>query len=265
MDDREVVAEAQGSSSTDASQNDRIQELSRLRAELEEYQCLIEDLPQIYEVKFRGQVRGLAQDIRSLLDQRQCLQQQIGHCLEGGSEHHRPRLARAVAPLRLAVARRWLRRLSPWRLAMVAAAGGLGLSLVVGQLLRTGRTPVDSLPASRVSAARPSPQPLSSPPPKPAEAQLRLRAIQEEVWVELRSLDERSVFVKTLQPGEEKTLPIGNGLRIRAGRPHLLQIALADQPFSPLGAVNDFRWRILKLPPDVQPVEPASNASDSSS
>ena len=52
--------------------NTSIEELERqvaeAQVELEKYQCLLNELPGIYEEKFSQKVRSAAEDIRHLLD-----------------------------------------------------------------------------------------------------------------------------------------------------------------------------------------------------
>lgn len=45
-------------------------ELSEARSELADYELLLQDLPAIYEDKFRQHLRSTAQNIRQLLDER---------------------------------------------------------------------------------------------------------------------------------------------------------------------------------------------------
>jgi hypothetical protein len=68
------------------------------------------------------------------------------------------------------------------------------------------------------------------------------------VWLELRSLTNQPVLEATLRPGQDTSIPLGDGLRIRSGRPHLLEVAIADQPFAPLGPANDYSWRTFFAP-----------------
>lgn len=77
---------------------------------------------------------------------------------------------------------------------------------------------------------------------------LRLRA-QGEAWVEVRDLAGEVVYVNTLRMGEEAQVRLGQGLRVRSGRPDLLEVALADQPYIALGPVYDLSSQTF-LPPD---------------
>ncbi|MCP9903829.1 hypothetical protein KBY72_05840 [Cyanobium sp. BA5m-21] len=56
-------------------------ELHAAQSELEEYRSLLEQLPGIYEDKFRHKVHAVAKDIRYLLDERKALQEQLSRSL----------------------------------------------------------------------------------------------------------------------------------------------------------------------------------------
>lgn len=257
-------------------------DLSRLRAELADYQGLIDELPQIYEEKFRGQVQDLVQDIRRLMDERQLLQEQVRHALVP------PPVPRSLAPSAPAsaapaspatpstpprvpeafqragswrdVVGRWGERcrdvritLSPWMrdhgrwfvLALVLAAAGSTLALLRFR----------SAPAPTPLPPRPAEAPRSPAPPPAARSDrdLRLRAIGES-WLEVRTLAGEVVYVNTLQEGEATTIRLREGLQIRSGRPDLLEFAVDGRPFQVLGPVDDLSWRtVLPLQPVASP------------
>ena len=76
--------------------NTSIEELERqvaeAQVELEKYQCLLNELPGIYEEKFSQKVRSAAEDIRHLLDERRALQEQVSRDLM------QPRVPEALPP-----------------------------------------------------------------------------------------------------------------------------------------------------------------------
>jgi hypothetical protein len=236
------------------------QELATATAQLEEYQRLIDEMPGIYEVKFGSQLRDVAQDIRLLMQERHDLQRQLQHCLEGQAPSSdvvmssQPRPSWPLSKL-AAGAQRRLVNLKAWQLALAAAASTLVLALLIHLATRLSKgyspplvQPVPGQPKSNKARAPAAYPPASIP-------QLRLRA-RGEVWLELRSLNGTSVFQGTLQQGQELVLPLGDGLRIRSGRPHLLEIALPRQSFAPLAAANDYSWRTFAAPaPGVRPSE----------
>lgn len=249
-------------------------ELVRLQAELREYQDLIDELPGIYESKFNQQLRDVAQDIRGLMVERQRLQHQINSFLpEGAGSSSLPPAPTTSASSSLANLRCWLRRRRRGRLALAAAGVAVVLSLPAGLLLRAVHSPPDPVPApfGTSETSRPSPDVQARPgkaqvsvDQSQAGHQLQIRA-SGEAWLELRNPDQRLLFEGTLQPGQELTFELLDGMRIRSGRPHFLEISLADQPFMPLGDANDFRLRKLEIPDYDAGAEPESRASDQAS
>jgi len=239
------------------------------RAELEEYQDLIDELPAIYEIKFSHQLRDVAQDIRTMMDERQRLVQQINHRLQGGMDA--PQADTVSASVR-AGSRRWFTRPLAWPWAFAAGTAALLLSLPLALVLRSQNratpSPAAAEQATAATAATTAATDVSGAPQaadsKAAEPRLQLRA-NGEVWLELRSPDDQLLYVRTLEPGEQLTFPWAQGMRIRSGRPHLLDVSLPDQPFAPLGAANDFSWRTLNLPADHRSGDPKSEILDQAS
>lgn len=261
-------------------------DLSRLRAELADYQGLIDELPQIYEEKFRGQVQDLVQDIRRLMDERQALQEQVCHALAP------PPAPRSLAPSAPAAAPPAIpatppppprvpvafQRAASWRdvvgrwgercrdlratltpllrehgrwfvLALLLAAAGSTLALL---RFRSAPAPTP-LPARPAAAPRSPALPPAPPPAARSDQDLRLRATGES-WLEVRTLAGEVVYVNTLQEGEDTTIRLREGLQLRSGRPDLLEFAVDDQPFQVLGPVDDLSWRtVLPLQPVASP------------
>ncbi|MBE9154377.1 DUF4115 domain-containing protein [Cyanobium sp. LEGE 06113] len=261
------------------------QELERAKAELVEYQTLINEIPSIYETKFRQQVQLLALEIRRLLEERRCLHQQLpaGQLSLAESpappavpSSPRPEVTADAAParsdllpprrtrrLRIGLRRRWrsaTRRLSlRQQLPLLMTTTTAVVLLVVGvdSLGRRGQdalsagpsigSRVDSKPASNVQAegadsATPSPNdpPVS---PKPGTQDLRLKA-DGPCWVEVETVSGRVVLAELLNKGDQRSFPLGTGLRVRAGRPDHLGVAAAgDDDFRPLAAINNLGWK----------------------
>jgi len=241
------------------------QELTRVKPELEDYQGLIEELPAIYERKFRQQLGDVAQDIRRLLDERQSLQEQLRQALACGQQPEAPSTL-ATAPVRSidlltallgrrnasastfsAPSRRWLLLIAAITTLMVAAlAASLGL-------WRRSRVPQLATPAAPPTApqtATPTPaSKLASQSAPDIELQLRLR-FNGECWIEVQTLDGETVLVKTFQDGETRSLPLGEGLRVQAGRPDLLEVAVGEGDFRTFGAIDRINWVVIR-PPDM--------------
>lgn len=224
-------------------------ELAALEAELAEYQQLTDEIPAIYEEKFRQQVQQLALELRRLMDERDGLHRQIA-ALQPALEAPWPLLAASAAPpvsarARSAWAVSWCRLPRLWRWSWpqrrprqrwlwAGAALIAGSALVVVVL----RPLVPSAPAP----ASPAPTSL---PARPAALLLRADG---ECWLEVQTLAGQILYANTLQAGQSLRLPLPGPVRLRAGRPDLLQISLDGQPFAPLGAVTDVGWHPLNPP-----------------
>jgi hypothetical protein len=240
-------------------------ELAAACMELEEYQRLIDELPQIYEDKFGSQVRALVQEIARLTDEHHRLQLLIQDCIHADAVLPPARSSMGkTLPLWWRGRLRWLRHLAPWPLTLAAAGGSLILVVVAGMAWQAhkGRPVPRSQAVSRQT--RPVRPPAPAVAPRPAAPKLRLRS-REEVWLELRSADSQLVFVGTLNTGQTLTFPYSDGMRIRSGRPHLLDLSLADAPFAPLGVLNDFSWRTLGSPKRPQAAVPATQVREKAS
>jgi hypothetical protein len=73
--------------------------------------------------------------------------------------------------------------------------------------------------------------------------------------VEVQTLDGRRVFMDTLRPGEERRLALGDGLRLLAGRPDLLEVAIGNAPYVSPGSIDRIEW--ITLRPPAQPETPS--------
>jgi hypothetical protein len=165
-----MESESPGRNQSGHAAADQEQQLLALKSELREYQDLIDDIPSLYEAKFRYRVQDVAQDIRRLMEERQCLQEQIRLSLQGQataaplSHPPKPR-PRRWALAALVRAKRRLRRLPRWQLALAAGAGALALAVPLG----LGGSPPRGRSAPGAPAASSQPLPEASP-------QLRHRA-----------------------------------------------------------------------------------------
>ena len=81
--------------------------------------------------------------------------------------------------------------------------------------------------------AQPTPQP-------PAVDQLILRSEQES-WLEVQDIAGITVFQGTLKG--VRSFPLGEGLRVMAGRPDLVSAEVAGQPSRVLGSIDQVIWR----------------------
>ena len=225
-------------------------QVAEAQAELEKYQCLLNELPGIYEEKFRQKVRSAGEDIRHLLDERKALQEQVSRVLM------QPRLPQTLPPAAEfplpKVRRRWsYLRLPRFQSPCIATSSfglpnglklgvlfGAGIALVLlvlglPYLLNWRSLPLGGTPT--VFTGR-------KPSPLPRAASLRLEARGGQSWVLVERLGGGIVYDAILEPGQSKDLPLGSGLKIRSGRPDLLYVGVGMTPAERLGAVNDIDW-----------------------
>lgn len=243
------------------------QQVAAAQAELEEYQRLLDDLPGIYEDKFRQKVRLVAQEICHLLDERKALQEQVSRVLVQAGERQSLPAAEAdevaahastsgaAQPLR--APKRWADvrlprfqapsageprfQLSRLRrpVGLIALAGGVLLALVVFglQALVTRRI----TPASKLALPKPEVPAVPSN-PAASSGRLTLQASGGESWVLVEDFNGGKMYDAILEAGQSHVLPIGGGIRLRSGRPDLLMVGVEDQPAKPLGRVSDLDW-----------------------
>ena len=234
--------------------NTAIEELERqvaeAQAELEKYQCLLNELPGIYEEKFRQKVRSVAEDIRHLLDERKALQEQLSLGLV------QPRSPEALPPAAAVSltpdSRSWsYLRLPRFQLPYTAIpsfglpnrlqlgmifGGGVALVLLVlglPSLLNRRSLPLGGTPSAPLDRERS---------PLPTAASLRVMARGGQSWVQVERLGGGILYNAILEPGQSKDLPLGSGLKIRSGRPDLLYVGVGITPAERLGAVDDLDW-----------------------
>ena len=194
----------------------------------------IEELPEIFAAKFRQRLQLVARDIRRLAEERDSLQAQIHRTLAGGEQGAPPPSPRPAA----AGPRRRQGRLVV-AAAGLAAAGGAALVGALGLRLRPPASP----PPPTVAAVKPSRPPAARPVgSQPAAAELRLRA-RGDCWLEVRRDDGSLVLNTTLRQGQVISVPLRSGVRIRAGRPDLLDLAIPGKPYRVFGQISDLRWQ----------------------
>ncbi|MFM7268157.1 MAG: RodZ domain-containing protein [Cyanobium sp.] len=135
--------------------------------------------------------------------------------------------------------------------------GGLLLVLLMAALSQAQRLlPVGDPGAGRAGggSSRPAKAPTVSPAraeretPRSAQhrtaASLRIKASQP-VWVEVEAMDGRSLLYSLFQG--ERSFPLGQGLRIRAGRPDLIRVQRNGAEARTLGDVNDLGWHAYPM------------------
>ena len=121
-------------------------------------------------------------------------------------------------------------------LLLVAAAGmaavaGIGVFWAWPLLHRPAKPSEARVPALKTSAV-PSPPPVTA-------ASLRLRSPQTS-WIEVQRSNGTVLFQGNIQG--ERSFPLAGGLRVKAGRPDLVQASLGNGPARALGPIELIRW-----------------------
>lgn len=229
------------------------QQVAHAQAELEEYQSILNDLPVIYEGKFRQKLHIVAQDIRQLLDERKALRDLVAKALVQARDHSLSPASEEVcmaASASIAVHKKWADlRVSRFQAVAFPFAGfkakrspllfiGIGsaflVAIVIVGLQVRGNRQIALSPKPVVSAKQPNV--LIS------KAKLKLQANGGKSWVLVEDFNGGTILDVILEPGQSKLLPIKNGLRVRSGRPDLLMIEVDQAPSRPLGKVADMDW-----------------------
>jgi len=133
-------------------------------------------------------------------------------------------------------------------LVIATAAVGLGVHWQRGVSAPSGSGPTSSAPRANSGAI---PGDRTSPPdaraPVPAgPARLVLRS-KEPSWLEVRDSQGATLFKGTLEG--EKSFPLGQGLRVMAGRPDVVWAELAGQESRVLGPIDQVIWRSFAAVP----------------
>ena len=148
-------------------------------------------------------------------------------------------------------------------LLLSTAAVGLGLlwqrsPSAPGNTGQVNSSAPQASSAPTTAPAIPPSAPVAKAPAPAGPALLVLRS-QEPSWLEVRDSQGATVFEGTLQG--EKRFPLGQGLRVMAGRPDLVRAAVEGQEPRVLGPINQVIWRSFAVTP--QRAEAAAAAPDS--
>ena len=213
------------------------EELNATKQQLSSYQELIEEIPQLYERKFRERLQPILERNEQLIEEGRRLEEQVANILPPESvvpvrgilpPSRPPNPATPLPPRR----RRW------W-----LAFGSLAALLVAGGgFLHTTRQPPRAQPQripSPAAKTRPG-TPASTTQrvtPAPGELLLKTKGIS---WMEVRTLTGATLFIGTLQGSH--TFPLGQGLRISAGRPDLVTVEAHGESARILGGIREIGW-----------------------
>ncbi len=129
------------------------------------------------------------------------------------------------------------RRLGPGPIA-AALVAALGLAAGTVALQRLQKPAPQVAPTSATS--QPQARPASQPGLATSASVLALNA-RGPSWVEVASDDGTTLFRGLLEG--RRSFPLGQGLRVLAGRPDLITAQVGDGPAQSLGTIDQVQWR----------------------
>jgi cytoskeletal protein RodZ len=160
----------------------------------------------------------------------------------GRSPVTRPPLQRKVrppsAPARRGGPTTWL-----WAVLVLLGGGAVAVAALRGWVPVPTAAGVPSAAPSSGQPAVPVPAPAA---PRPAPDQLLLESRQPS-WLEVRTAAGDTLFRGTFTGA--KRFPLGNGLRVLAGRPDLVTATAGTLPPQTLGRIDQVVWRSFKATP----------------
>jgi hypothetical protein len=258
--------------------NARQAELEATRRQIEAYQALLQEVPTVFERKFRERMQSVLERNREIAAESQLLREQLNGALPPGasgevaqipSDTGRSTTTKAADPaaldppalepnaskasaLRADAAdhapgspegkrerpRLWLR--SPRRRLRPLLWGAAGITVLGLSLLTLGPLVRHWPQAQFLKMLMPTPADPNALGPE------ELQIISQGSWVEVEDASGSSLYAGILEG--ERRFTIGPGLRLNAGRPDLVRYRIGQRPFAPLGAIEDVGWRTLASP-----------------
>jgi hypothetical protein len=243
-----------------------LEELEAARNQLANYQSLLRDLPELYERKFEERLRPIRDQNRALSQEGAVLREQLDRALPAAHQPKRQVLPAATdAPMAAqprqtadtpVVPRGRSRTLLPIGLA---GAASLLLLATLGPLASWIHHFNPSPPASGSLAPIQPKQPAPVSIATPGELILMASA---PTWLEVHDADDQPLIAETFQG--KRRIPLGQGLRLLAGRPDLITIQLPGTSPRRLGSIDAVGWQTIK-PTDPLPAlgldqDPAAEA-----
>lgn len=238
-----------------------LEELEAARNQLANYQSLLKDLPELYERKFEERLRPIRDQNQALSQEGAVLRKQLDRALSAAHQPKRQGLPAATdAPIAAqprptadtpVVPRGRSRTLLPIGLA---GAASLLLLATLGPLASWMHHFNPSPPASgSLPPIKPKQPPIKPKQPAPvsmaAPGELILMA-SAPTWLEVHDADDHPVLAETFQG--QRRIPLGQGLRLLAGRPDLITIQLPGASPRRLGSIDAVGWQTIK-PTDPGP------------
>jgi cytoskeleton protein RodZ len=139
-------------------------------------------------------------------------------------------------------------------------AGLLGAALWAWpQLQRQLTGPLNNRPPASPTAAAtgPSKAPVGSKPGAVAPAGVLVLRTSQPSWLEVHDSSQKVLFKGTVLG--ERSFPVGQGLKVLAGRPDLVLVSLGGSSPRPLGRIDQIRWQ--SFPEDATTPQPGVRAA----
>ena len=258
-----------------------LEELEAARNQLSNYQSLLRDLPELYERKFEERLRPIRDRNRALNQERAGLREQLDRALPAAHQPQRPGLPASTdapsvaqpkpkAATKVAPSAR-SRSLLPIGLA---SAASLVLLATLGPIASwmghfspspTSKGPLagGNLKANPPSASKTLPRPQASPtlapthPQPPATVAMAppgelILTAKAPTWLEVHDAEDHPLMAETFHG--QRRIPLGQGLRLLAGRPDLITIQLPGTQPRRLGSIDAVAWQTIK-PTESRPVQ----------
>ena len=148
----------------------------------------------------------------------------------------------------------------PWLLPLLVLAAAVAAAVAVlvprQRLVAVNAPALPARPAKPVMPAKratPVP-PLQTIKPQPAPSELVLVAPQTS-WLEVRSLAGGQPLFRGMLKGE-KRFPLSPGIKLLAGRPDVVTVAIGTATPRPLGTIKDIRWFTFTGQPQAKRLAP---------
>ena len=225
-----------------------LEELEAARNQLANYQSLLRDLPELYERKFEERLRPIRDQNRALSQEGAVLREQLDRALPASHQPKRQELQAATdAPLATQPRQTADRPVVPLgrsrTLLPIGLAGAASLLLLatLGPLASWMHYFKPSPPASGSLAPIQPKQPAPVSMAAPGELILMASA---PTWLEVHDADDHPLIAETFQG--KRRIPLGQGLRLLAGRPDLITIQLPGTSPRRLGSIDEVGWQTIK-------------------
>jgi hypothetical protein len=236
-----------------------LEELEAARNQLANYQSLLRDLPELYERKFEERLSPIRDQNQALSQEGSILREQLDRALTAAHQRQRQELPAATdAPMaaqpRPTAAVPVLPSARSRTILPIGLAGGASILLLatLGPLaVGTNHLKPSPSASGLLSPTRPK---QAAPISTAAPGELILMA-SAPTWLEVHDADDHPLMAETFQG--QRRIPLGQGLRLLAGRPDLITIRLPGNPPQRLGSINAVGWQTIK-PTNPHPV-PASH------